>query len=59
MAVKNSAFRENRVGSKVVSRWSLTWIHILAQKCPNKEFLKQLFSFQSITKTEAILLSIL
>ena len=51
MAVKNFAFRENQVGSKVagmkatfVAVFDPTLIHILALKGPNKEFLKQHFS---------------
>ena len=51
MAVKNSVFRENQVGSKVAGMkttffaiFDLTLTHSLAQKGPNKEFLKEHFS---------------
>ena len=51
MAVKNFVFGENWVGSKVAGMktayfaiFDPTWTHILAQKSPNKEFLKQHFS---------------
>ena len=51
MAVKNFAFRQNWIGSKVAGMkkaffaiFDLTWTHILAQKGPNKEFSKQHFS---------------
>ena len=51
MAVKNSVFRENLVGSKVAGMKTTifaildpTWTHILAPKGPNKEFLKEHFS---------------
>ena len=36
-----------------------TWNHTLALKGPNMEFLKQNFNFQSLRKTEAILLPIM
>ena len=51
MAVKNFAFRQNWIGSKVAGMkkaffaiFDPTWTHILAQKGPNKEFVKQHFS---------------
>ena len=67
MVVQKFVFRENWVGSKVVTGMKTIffvvfdpiWTHILALKDPNKEFFKQNFSFQSIRKTEVILLSIL
>ena len=69
MAVKNFVFRENWVGSNLAGMkatifaifaiFDPTWAHILALKGPNKEFLKQYSSFQSIRKTEVVLLSIL
>ena len=67
MVVQKFAFRENWIGSKVVAGIKITffaildtiWTHILAPKDPSKEFFKQNFSFQSIRKTEVILLSIL
>ena len=65
MAVRNFVFREKWVGSKVAGMkttffaiFDLTWTNILAPKAPNKEFLKH-FNFQSIRKTETILLPIL
>ena len=66
MAVKNFVFRENWVGSNLAGMkatifaiFDPTWADILALKGPNKEFLKQYSSFQSIRKTEVVLLSIL
>ena len=66
MAVKNFVFRENWVGSKVAGMkttffaiFDPTWTHILAPKGPNIELLKQNFNFQSLRKTEAILLPIM
>ena len=65
MAVKNFVFRANWVGSMVADMKNFfvifdpTWTHILPLKDPNKNLLKQYFNFQSIRKTEAILLSIL
>ena len=66
MAVKKFVLGENWVGSEVTGTktsfmaiFDPTWSHILTPKDPNKEFLKQYFSFQSIRKTEVILLSIL
>ena len=51
MAVKNFVFGQNWVGRKLAGMkktffaiFDLTWIHILAPKSPNKEFLKQYFS---------------
>ena len=55
--------RENWVVNEVAGRkiafsiiFDPTWTHILASKGPNMEFLKQNFNFQSLRKTEAILL---
>ena len=67
MVVQKFAFRENSISSKVVAGMKTTffaifdqiWTHILAPKDPNKGFFKQNFSFQSIRKTEVLLLSIL
>ena len=67
MVVQKFVFWENWVGSKVVAGMKTTffvnfdpiWTHILAPKDPYIEFFKQNFSFQSIRKTEVILLSIL
>ena len=67
MNVQNFVFRENWVGKKVVAGMKTTfftifdpnWTNILASKRPNKEFLKQHFSFQSTRQTEVILISIL
>ena len=67
MLIQKFAFRENSIGSKVAAGMKTTffaifdpiWTHILAPKDPNKEFFKQNFSFQSIRKTEVLLLSIL
>ena len=63
MALKNFVFKENWVVSEVASIkidfsaiLDPTWTHILALKLPNMEFLKQNFNFQSLRKTEAILL---
>ena len=63
MALKNFVFRENWVGSKVAGMrialfaiFDPTETHILAPKCPNMEFFKHNFNFQSLRKTEAILL---
>ena len=65
MAVKNFVFRKNWVGSEVASMkiaifpiFDSTWTHILAPTDPNIGFLKQNFNFQSLRKTEAILLPI-
>ena len=51
MAVKNSAFRDYWVGSKVAGMkttffaiFDPTWTHSLAPKAPNNEFLKEHFS---------------
>ena len=64
MAFKNIIFRENWVGSQVAgmkiafsATYDPTWTHILALKGPKVEFIKQNFSFQSLRKTETILLS--
>ena len=67
MVVQKCVFRENWVGSKVIAGMKTTffapfdpiWTHIMAPKDPNKEFFKQNVSFQSIRKSEVILLSIL
>ena len=65
MAVKNFVFRANWVGGMVADMKNFfvifdpTWTYILPLKDPNKNLLKQYFNFQSIRKTEAILLSIL
>ena len=63
MALKNFFFREKWVGSEVAGMkitllaiFEPTWTHILAPKGPNMEFLKQNFNFQSLRKTEAIVL---
>ena len=65
MALKNFVFGENWIGSEVAGMkivlfaiFDPTWIHILASKGPNMEFLKQNFNFQSLRKTEAMLLPI-
>ena len=52
MIVKNFVFRQDWFGRKVAGLkkknffaiFDPTWTHILAQKGPNKEFLKQHFS---------------
>ena len=66
MAVKNFNFRKNWVGSEVASMkiaffaiFGPIWTHILAPTGPNMGFLKQNFNFQSLRKTEAILLPIM
>ena len=67
MVVQKFVFSVNWVGNKVVAGMKTIffaifdpiWSHILAPKDPTKEFFKQNFSFQSIKKTEVILLSIL
>ena len=66
MAVKNFVSRKNWVRSEVASIkiafsaiFDPTWNHILAPTCPNMGFLKQNFNFQSLRKTEAILLPIM
>ena len=66
MAVENLVFRKNWVESEVSSMkiaffaiFDPTWSHILAPTDPNMEFLKQNFNFQSLRKTEAILLPIM
>ena len=53
MVVKNFVFREDWVGRKVAGMkksffaiFDPTWTHILALKGPNKEFLKQNFSYE-------------
>ena len=65
MAVKNFVFRKNWVGSEVASMkiaffgiFDPTWSHILAPTDPNMGFLKQNFNFQSLRKTEAIILAL-
>ena len=63
MALKNF-FQENWVwseeaGIKIVfffAIFDLTRTHILAPKVPNMEFFKQNFNFESLRKTETILL---
>ena len=67
MVVQKFAFRENSVGRKVVAGMKTIffgifdpiWTYILAPNDPNKELFTQNFSFQSIRKTDVILLSIL
>ena len=66
MAVKNLVFRKNWVGSEVANMkiaifaiFDPTWSHILAPTGPNMGFLKQNFNFQSLRKTEAILLPVM
>ena len=67
MVVQKFVFSENWVGNKVVAGMKTIffaifdpiWSHILAPKDPTKECFKQNFSFQSIKKTEVILLPIL
>ena len=66
MAIKKIAFSKNCVGSEMagiktvfLSIFKPTWTHILAPKGLNMEFLKQNFNFQSMRKTEAILLPIM
>ena len=63
MAPKNFVFMENWVGSEVAGLkiaffaiFDSNQAHILEPKGPNMEFLKQNFNFQSLRKTEAILL---
>ena len=63
MAPKNFVFMENWVGSEVAGLkiaffaiFDSNQAHILEPKGPNMEFLKQNFNFQSLGKTEAILL---
>ena len=53
MAVKNFVFRENQVGNKVAGMktksfpiFDPAWTHILTPKDPNKEFLKQYFTYE-------------
>ena len=52
MVVKNFVFRQDWVGRKVAgiktfsAVFDPTWTHILALKGPNKEFLKQNFSYE-------------
>ena len=62
MAVKNFIFRENYVGREVTGMtiaffaiFDPTWTHILV---PNAQIRKN-FDFQSIKKTEAILLPVM
>ena len=66
MAVENFVFKENWVGNEVVGMKTVFFVisdptstHILAPKSPNKEFLKNNFNFQSLRKTEVILLAIM
>ena len=63
MAFKNFFFRENWVESEVAGMkiaffavFDPTWTHIFAPKGPNMEFLKKNFNFQSLRKTEVMLL---
>ena len=63
MALKNFVFMENWVGSEVAGLkiasfaiFDSNQTDILDPKGPNMEFLKQNFNFQSLRKTEAILL---
>ena len=63
MAVENFIFRQNWVGRKVAgikktffAIFDPIWTNILAPKDPNKEFLKQHFSWE---KQKLYLLSIL
>ena len=66
MAIKNFNIRKNWVGSEVASMkiaffaiFVLIWTPILAPTDPNMGFLKQNFNFQSLRKTEAILLPVM
>ena len=66
MAVKNFIFRENYVGREVTGMtiaffaiFDPTWTHIFVPNAPNMELLKKNFDFQSIRKTEAILLPVM
>ena len=63
MALKNFVLMEKWLGSEVAgmkivffSIFDPIWTHILAPKDPNMEFLKDNFNFQSLAKTESILL---
>ena len=63
MALKNFSFRENWVGIEVAGM-KIAFLPFLTQHGPtfwlpkgqNMEFLKQNFNFQSLRKTEVILL---
>ena len=64
MALKNFIFRKDWEGSEVTGMkiaffaiFDPTKTHVLFQKSPNMEFLNQNINFQSLRKTEAILLS--
>ena len=66
MTVKNFVFRENCGGSEVAGMkitffviFDSTWTNIFVSKGPNMELFKQNFNFQSIRKTEAILLPVM
>ena len=67
MVVNNFIFRKNWVGREVASMkiplfaiFDPTWTHILAPTGPNNiGFLKQNLNFQSLRKTEAILLPVM
>ena len=63
MTVKNFVFRKNYVGSEVAGMniafftiFDPTWSHILAPTGSNMGYLEVKFNFQSLRKTEAILL---
>ena len=56
MTLKNFSFRENRVGSEVAGMERAFFCHFWPQKGQNMEFLKQNLNFQSLRKTEVILL---
>ena len=63
MTVKNFVFRKNYVGSEVAGMniaffiiFDPTWSHILAPTGSNMGYLEVNFNFQSLRKTEAILL---
>ena len=66
MAVKNFVFRKNWVGGELaiikIAFFTIldpNWTHIVAPTGPNMGFLKKNFNFQSLRKTEAILLPIM
>ena len=67
MAVKNFDFSKNWVESEVASMniaffaifGPIHWTHILAPTGSNMGFLKHNFDFQSLRKTEVILLPIM
>ena len=66
MSINNFIFKENCVRSEMagmemafVAIFDRTWTHTFVPKDPNMELLKQNFNFQSIRKTEAILLPVM